>query len=173
MCLGGVWARQQKKDCYLYYHRSAHNRTQTTTHKPPTTIMSASRTTIFKSRFAEKSKSKRKATPEEVEAATKKFEGALEKVKEVRKRKAPLVHAQAKRVKEELEKLMKLDQEILDELDADTDEMIIYGGEGIFDAYCADVDLEYAPEGTSFQAALTMIEEVITASAAPAIGDDK
>jgi hypothetical protein len=34
--------------------------------------------------------------------------------------------------------------------------------------YCADVDLEYAPEGTSFQAALTMIEEVITASSAAA-----
>ena len=138
--------------------------------------MSASRTPVFKSKFAKKSK--KKATPEEVEAATKKFEGQLEKVKEVRKRKAPLVHAQAKRVKEEMEKLMKLDQEILDELDADTDEMIIYGGEGIFDAYCADVDLEYAPEGTSFQAALTMIEEVITAAAAPvaeapAIGDDK
>jgi hypothetical protein len=129
--------------------------------------------TNFKSRFAKKSKS-RKATPEEeVEAATKKFEGALEKTREVRKRKAPLVHAQAKRVKEELEKLMKLDQEILDELDDETPEMIIYGGEGIFDAYCADVDLEYAPEGTSFQAALTMIEEVITAAAAPAIGDDK
>ena len=121
--------------------------------------------TVFKSRFAKKSK--RKATPEEVEAATKKFEGALEKTREVRKRKAPLVHAQAKRVKEELEKLMKLDQEILDELDAETPEMIVYGGEGIFDVYCADVDLEYAPEGTSFQAALTMIEEVITASAAP------
>ena len=83
------------------------------------------------------------------------------------------MHAQAKRVKEELEKLMKLDQEILDELDDDTDEMIIYGGEGIFDAYSDNVDLEYAPEGTSFQAALTMIEEVITAAAPPAIDDDK
>ena len=123
----------------------------------------------FKSRFAKKSKSKsRKAAPEEVEAATKKFEGALEKTREVRKRKAPLVHAQAKRVKEELEKLMKLDQEILDELDDETPEMIVYGGEGIFDAYCADVDLEYAPEGTSFQAALTMIEEVIISSSAAA-----
>ena len=129
-------------------------------------MSASSRTpTIFKIRFAKKSK---KRSPEEVEAATKKFEGALEKTKEVRMRKAPLVHAQAKRVKAELEKLMKLDQEILDEIDAETPEMIIYGGEGIFDAYCADVDLEYAPEGTSFQAALTMIEEVITAaSSAP------
>ena len=127
----------------------------------------SARTPVFKSRFAKKSKS-RKATPEEVEAATKKFEGALEKTREVRKRKAPLVHAQAKRVKAELEKLMKLDQEILDELDAETPEMIVYGGEGIFDVYCADVDLEYAPEGTSFQAALTMIEEVIISSSAAA-----
>ena len=130
----------------------------------------SARTPVFKSRFAKKSKMSKKRSPEEVEAATKKFEGALEKTKEVRKRKAPLVHAQAKRVKEELEKLMKLDQEILDELDAETPEMIIYGGEGIFDVYCADVDLEYAPEGTSFQAALTMIEEVITAaSSAPPV----
>jgi hypothetical protein len=128
----------------------------------------SARTPVFKSRFAKKSKSRKATTAEEVEAATKKFEGALEKTREVRKRKAPLVHAQAKRVKEEMEKLMKLDQEILDELDADTDEMIIYGGEGIFDAYSADVDLEYAPEGTSFQAALTMIEEVIISSAASA-----
>ena len=121
--------------------------------------------TNFKSRFAKKSK---KRSPEEIEATTKNFEGALEKTREVRKRKAPLVHAQAKRVKAELEKLMKLDQEILDELDAETPEMIVYGGEGIFDVYCADVDLEYAPEGTSFQAALTMIEEVIISSAASA-----
>ena len=129
-------------------------------------MSASSRTpTIFKSRFAKKSK---KRSPEEIDAADKKFEGQLEKVKEVRRRKAPLVHAQAKRVKAELEKLMKLDQEILDELDAETPEMIIYGGEGIFDADSADVDLEYAPEGTSFQAALTMIEEVITMASSAA-----
>ena len=130
---------------------------------------------VKNSRFQKKSK----ATPEEIEAAENKFKQQLEKVKEIRKRKAPLVHAQAKRVKEELEKLMKLDEEILNEIDEDTSEMIIYGGEGVFDTYSADVDLEYAPEGTSFQAALTMIEEVIeqassssSEEAAPA-DDDK
>ncbi len=56
--------------------------------------MSSSRNAFVKSRFEEKSK---KATPEEVEAAKKKFDLQLEKAKEIRKRKAPLVHAQAKR----------------------------------------------------------------------------
>jgi hypothetical protein len=107
--------------------------------------------------MVKRSQKKNKATPEEEEKNKK----DLEKAKEIRKKKAPFVHAQAKRVKEELEKLIKLDQEMLDEFDDDTDEMILYGGECIFDAYNADVDLEYRPEGTSFQAALTMIEEVI------------
>ena len=91
-------------------------------------------------------------------------EAHIAAAKEIRKKYAPKVHEQAKKIRAAMAKLMELEDEMSGEPTLQNVDCGIMAAYASFDTFSGDVD-QGDTDGVSFEAALGMIEDVIRDSA--------